>query len=440
MRRVDGWVVLAGLLAACGAEDAGSPGTFPPTGGMVRFVLPEVPPTGDRSRTGTVPEVPVYLVFDGAGFFGLAGPHPADDIEPAGRVDPVPGGGVVLGEFGWGLILPIDGPTPGRTSGWDTIEVERLELTPLDVDGDGVGERIRATFVGVARHFSDDYWDEERPFESTVESAIVPAVPGPAELVPEAAAPLDPVPVRFELPAEVVSARIDTAAGEVPVTWEDGYRTVTFVPGALLPWGETVSLVGEARVPGSGGTARRFEVTVPVIAAPASAWAESFEAADLSGFRNPYGFVEVASESSGVPPIDGERFLLVQNQDFRLLFEIEVPDTEAPVLRLDARFAYKDGAGYGALPEVAVEVVGNEGRFEARLSEYAFGQEEAQLPGPEFASVSQAHTLEVELAELRGQRAVVSIAGETVWGSGGFNDEPPPANGRLQLDGLRVVP
>lgn len=436
MRRLHRWVVLAGLLAACGAEDAGSPGTFPTTGGMARFVLPEVPPPQGRAGTGAVPEVPVYLVFDGADSFGLAGTHPRDGIDPAGRVERLPGGRVVLEDFRWGVSLPLD----GRRTGWDEIEVERLEVIPLDHDGDGVGDRLRATFRGVARHFSLDYWDEERPFESTVSAAITPAVPGAAELDAEAPAPIDPIHVGFELPAEVMSARIDTPAGEVPVAWEDGKRTVTFTPGDLLPWGETVTLRGEARVPGSGGAARPFEVAVPVLAGPSGGWAASFEAEDLSGFVNPYGRVELADESSGVPAIDGERFLLIENSDFRLLFEIGVPDTPEPVLRLAGRFAYEDGAGPYALPEVDVVVAGNHRRLATHLPESVLGQEEAQLPGSGFASVSQTHTVELVLTELRGQRAVVSIAGRTVWGSGEFNDEPPPASGRLQLDGLRVVP
>ena len=434
--------LLAALATACAAE-AGGAGhdtvTLPTTGGMARFVLPEVPPTGASS--GSVPEVVVHLVFDGAGStFGLVGPHPVAGVTPAGSVEPDPAGGLVLGAFAHALSLPIDGPSPGRRSGWDSLDVERVELAPLDDDGDGFADRLRATFAGTATHFAYDYWNEERPFASRVEAVLLPPTPAAPELATAAVVPIDPLSIRFELPAELTAARIRTSAGDIPVSWTGADRTLALVPALPLPWGETVSVVGEARVAGTGGATGPFELPIPVIAGPSAPWVESFEDPSLAGFVAAGWQIRSAAESHGLPPLDGDRYLLVGNSDFRLLFEIEVPDTDAPVLRFDARFAFRTTWDRHALPIGAVEVAAAGVPRAKGWFGWASDQIEVPLEGSVYAGVSATEEVEVALAALRGKRAIVSLAGKTRAGSGGFNDDPLPADGDLQLDGLRVVP
>ena len=427
------WITAALLAAACDAgTDAGStPAVAFPSAGAARFVI-----SPSEDGPAWLSEVAFHLVFEGPEpTFGLVEPERFARLAPAGTGEVTATGGRVLGP-----VNPYSGwwcePCPESVP---MLAFDRIELAPVDTDRDGIADRFSGVFTIRAAFADGTYLYEEPPFLARAEAEIAPASLGaPRLLVPpwtrrDSAAPDEEwLFLTFELPSRVESARIVTAAGDIPVSGIWSGRTVEFRPEGLLPWGETVTLVGEAQVLGAGAALEPFSVEVPVVPRPAGTWTPSFEFDPLDGLAVTHGSVTPADANSGLPALDGERFLLVEGWSFGLVFEVDVPDTEAPVLRLEARLAYR-GDGREPFPYLDLTATGSGGRVRGHF-DGGYG-DEVPLAGGTFRAASATASADLPLAAFRGTRAVVRVSGSL-----GGTPDTPPADVALQLDGLRVVP
>ena len=433
MRALGFAVIAAALLAACGENAGGASqhtGTLPLTGGVARFVI--TPPEDGPSW---LPELPIALVFEGTDpSFGLVWPEDDTRLRSLGAGD-VTAEGVrvfqgVMRDGWYTLMLP-----PGETP---TLSFPRIEVTPRDLDANGIADRLDAVFTVYAEFWGDDFFADGPTFTAHAEAAILPASLGtprysPLPFLGDTAVPCDPIRTRFDLPSQIEDARIVTASGEIPVSWSDSpRRLVEFTPAEFLPWAETVRIVGTARVLGAGAAIEPFAVDVPVALSPAAPWTDSFEASNLDGFVVIRGNVELADESDGLPALDGERYLLA-DAGFGFFFEVDVPDTANPTLQLASRFAFRVDQD-SVTPYGELIVSGAAYRYRQGFGG-PFDEDRIALEGGAYAAVSPTETIEVPLAALRGSRAVITVRGFPV-----ADRDHPTADGRVQLDGLRLVP
>jgi hypothetical protein len=426
------WIAAVLLPVACGpgSNAGGSPAVVFPPAGVARFVIAP-PEDGPAWLSGTA----FHLVFEGPGpAFGLVEPELFAELVPLGAGEVTTADGRVLGP-----VAPYSGwrcePCP---EGVPLLAFKRIELAPVDTDRDGIADRLSGAFTVGASFADGEFLHRAEPFVARAEAEIVPASLGsPRLLVPpwsmrDAAAPdEEQLLLSFELPSRVESARFVTSSGDVPVTVVGSERSVWVRPEGLLPWGETITLAGEARVLGTGAPLEPFAIDLPMLPRPADQWSPSFEAEDLAGLAVTHGTVTSADGSLGLPALDGERFLLVESEWFGLVFEVDVPDTDAPKLRFESRLAYR-GDGRGLVPYFDLYATGAADRVGA-LAAGACG-EEIPLEGGAFRTASATATAELPLATFRGSRAIVRISGHVE----ALSETSPAA--ALQLDGLRVVP
>lgn len=218
----------------------------------------------------------------------------------------------------------------------------------------------------------------------------------------------------------------------------DDARHTWLVIDELLPWGATVSYEIEGELAVLGGEPVTATGTLEVTP-PLGAWTTSFEEGGLDGILVRQGTAEAADETSGIPPLDGARFLLVSSTSFdptRLLFELHVPAAAPGNLAVDARFVYRSepGTDLPALPSVGFEVL---------AQDHGLGTDQwldptvaAPLGGGWYGATSTV-TARMDLGPFAGQTVVAAIHVLPRMSTCGA---PPRPDGMLQLDGLRLEP
>jgi hypothetical protein len=442
------------VLSACTATEAGNmhapvPGALPEGTSVATFVLPSVTPEG---WTGTaLREMPldVYVRPVGnalaASFAGpprvMIGPqdrNPVEGVDGAFTID--------LGRhYGWCERVPLVDRVSAVDGFHGARSVFTATLRPTDDDGDGVADELCASLDGDA---TTGTCSAERNGTWTHEgcASLRPLEPGTAELVTPTVAPGEAVAVRFAHPMTVTSARFVKPDGTSAMAYSpagsmcedyDDARDTWLVTDELLPWGATVSYEIEGELAVLGGQPVTATGTLQVTA-PVGAWTTSFEDGGLEGILVRQGTAEAADETSGVPPLDGARFVLVNAPSFRstrLLFEVQVPAAPAGTLAVDARFVYRSdpGTDLPALPSVGFEVFAQGSRGG---TDQAFDPTVAvPLDGGWYGATGTV-TARMDLEAFAGQTVVAAIH-VLPWAD---TCGAPPPDGMLQLDGLRLEP
>ncbi len=444
------------ILSACSPTNAGNqhasvPAALPEGTSVATIVLPPVSPDG---WTGTaLREMPldVYVRPVGtalaAAFAGppgeMIGPQDrnlAEGVDSAFTVD-------VTRHRGWCEMFQEVDRVPSEVDGSDRARsLYTATLRPLDDDGDGVADQLCATLDGggTASLCSEGGIGQ---WEWTHEGCapLRPLGPATAELVTSTVASGEAVQVRFSHPMTVTSARFvrpDGTAAAAQV-YESGMcdnyneaRQAWLGLDELLPWGATVTYEIEGELAVLGGEPLTATGTIQVTPPP-GAWTTSFEDGELAGLLVSRGTAEAADETSGVPPLDGARFLLANSatsEYTRLVFELQVPATDPGTLAVEARFVYRSdpGTDLPALPSFWLEILGEpDGVGHGPSLDPTVA---SPLAGDWFGATG-AVTARLDLGPFAGRSVLASI-NVSPWD----RTCAPRPDGVLQLDGLRIEP
>lgn len=425
-------LALVGILGlfGCGgsaSDEASSTGTIAvPESGSFELTIAW---NWDQVRGGSLPaEVPTTLVF-----------HDTKRLELAGAA----AGDVQVDTFG--TVLRAASLDWNMLQGYPTAKVhfDRLSFRFVDDDGDGTADRVLGEGDGSVFAWWGDYGGTY-PFSATIT--------GLADRTPPSLTP--PVGELTPFSSLVFAASDDVADATLSLTVDgapfdamqiDAHGpsgvAISLEPSRPLPWGAEVGVHVEALRDHAGNEAAPFFWTGKVIDRPADPPSPSF-AAGLSG----YVARGVQTTDSAALPIDaqGDGILGFVGEPWSLLFEIDVPDTEAPRLR----------AEFWAIPGgTAVQLKGEIWSDSAKLGIFrapeptsqplaspvplAYGSGSWRASG-EIGSISERATLDVDLSRMRGERAVVRLFGGADMTHHGY-PMPLPLEAVL-LDGLRVDP
>lgn len=332
------------------------------------------------------------------------------------------------GEEAWIADRPVHLQMPNeRCVVARTILAERFEVVR---DGEGVALRLDGALLTRRGTFDESY----AAVQGTL--AAVPDRTPPRIL--EAEEPLAPVgstrvrfsePVFFNFDAEVYADGRPVVLEKrvfTPATDANGDPWLTFSPSGELPIWPQGALPGgatlEAEVYGRdfaghplvapATVGRVAELPAPLRAAGAEDDAlESWLVFGAAG----------RVESAALPALEGTYSLRASAREpWRMAAKVQVPDTEAPVLRVQVRNVTESGWGDRYLPAVVVE--------------------RDEVPTHHIVAVPRGtapFTNEIPLGAYRGRTVVVSIGDDMERGDFWTC---PPEDAELQLDGFTVVP